>query len=119
MSHGIGAWGAIRRTFIMTMADFAENLGQSINESKGLESNLAMPRVADRTGLTGTYEIELQYAGVIVLPGMPVPPMNDVDSAPALSVALEKQLGLKLVKTKDVPVETLVIDHADKVPAEN
>jgi uncharacterized protein (TIGR03435 family) len=38
---------------------------------------------------------------------------------PTWSEALEKQLGLKLVKVKRIPVDVLVIDHVDKVPAEN
>ena len=40
-------------------------------------------------------------------------------SAPTLFTALEKQAGLKLVKTQNVPVEVLVIDHIDKTPTEN
>jgi uncharacterized protein (TIGR03435 family) len=32
--------------------------------------------------------------------------------------ALQQQLGLRLVSTK-APLDTLVIDHAEKVPTEN
>ena len=35
------------------------------------------------------------------------------------TAALEKQLGLKLVKVKGIPVDVLVIDHVDKVPTDN
>jgi len=35
---------------------------------------------------------------------------------PSLFTALEKQLGLKLVKVKSVPVDMLVVDSVDKVP---
>jgi uncharacterized protein (TIGR03435 family) len=34
-------------------------------------------------------------------------------------VALQKQLGLKLNKVKDVPVEMLVVDRVEKVPTPN
>jgi uncharacterized protein (TIGR03435 family) len=43
----------------------------------------------------------------------------DPGDGPSLLNALEKQLGLKLVKTRNVPVDIIVIDHADKVPTEN
>ncbi len=38
---------------------------------------------------------------------------------PNIFVAIQKQLGLKLVKVKDIPTDVLVIDSADKVPSEN
>jgi uncharacterized protein (TIGR03435 family) len=39
--------------------------------------------------------------------------------APDIFTAVEKQLGLKLVKVRDIPVDTLIVDNADKVPTEN
>ena len=36
-----------------------------------------------------------------------------------LFTALEKQLGLKLTKVKDVPVDMLIVDHVDKTPTGN
>jgi uncharacterized protein (TIGR03435 family) len=38
---------------------------------------------------------------------------------PNIFAAVEKQLGLKLEKTKDVPVDVIVVDRVDKVPAAN
>jgi len=123
MSHGIGSWGAIRQRFMMSMSDFAENLGSMINEANGVEANAAMPRVADKTGLSGTYQFNLEFAGIVLMPGMgpsPVSAGSDSGSgAPTLFNALEKQLGLKLVKAKNVPVDILVIDRVDKVPIGN
>jgi uncharacterized protein (TIGR03435 family) len=64
--------------------------------------------IADKTGLTGSYDIELSYA-----------PANDPNSAlPSLFTAIQDQLGLKLEPAK-VPVDYIVIDHADRVPTEN
>jgi uncharacterized protein (TIGR03435 family) len=64
--------------------------------------------VVDQTGLTGNYDIKLNYA-----------PLEATDSSlPSIFTALDEQLGLKLV-SRMVPVETLVIDHVDEVPTEN
>jgi uncharacterized protein (TIGR03435 family) len=40
------------------------------------------------------------------------------DPAPDLFTALEKQLGLKLEKSK-ISLDVIVIEHIDKVPTEN
>jgi uncharacterized protein (TIGR03435 family) len=61
--------------------------------------------VIDNTGLNGAYNVGLTWAA------------DDDPSGPSLFTAVEEQLGLKLEPTKG-PVETLVIDHAER-PSEN
>jgi uncharacterized protein (TIGR03435 family) len=64
--------------------------------------------VTNKTGISGTYDIELDYASA-----------NDPNSTlPDLFTALQEELGLKLVPQR-IPVEILVIDHVDRVPTEN
>jgi uncharacterized protein (TIGR03435 family) len=70
--------------------------------------------VVDLTGLNGRFDIEYSYA--------PQPPTPGVESvfgpdAPALFVALEEQLGLKL-ESRRMSVPVLVIDSIDR-PSEN
>jgi len=67
--------------------------------------------VLDETGLSGTYDFTLQLPDSI-LPGIdnPTPPES---YEPAVSMAIEQQLGLKLEPTK-VPMEVLVIDHVER-----
>jgi len=65
--------------------------------------------VVDKTGLTGKYDFELQWA-----PGDA--PATDAP-APSIFTAVQEQLGLKLESTK-APFEILIIDHAEK-PTEN
>jgi uncharacterized protein (TIGR03435 family) len=84
----------------------AQNVSASM-----LAAFLARPAgqpVIDKTGLTGAYDIQLTYA-----------PANDPNSTlPSLFTAVREQLGLKLEPAK-VPIDYLVIDHADRIPTEN
>lgn len=68
--------------------------------------------VLDQTGLNGAFEITLDWA----LDDAPT--TNDGAAGPSIFTALQEQLGLKLNSTKG-PVETIVIDHADRVPSDN
>ena len=65
--------------------------------------------VIDRTGLTGTYDIELKFT----VDGATV----QREGFPALMTAMEEQLGLKLDSRKE-PMEVLVIDDA-QLPTPN
>lgn len=88
------------------------------------------PRVVDRTGLTGIYEFTLEFAGTMAMPGAmpPTPAGGDTgppaasdpgDGTPNIFTAVEKQLGLKLQKVRNVSVDVLIVDKADRVPTEN
>jgi uncharacterized protein (TIGR03435 family) len=86
-----------------------------------LENDLGEP-VRDRTGLTGKYDFNLTYSPV--RPVAAAPPRADAPAdgpsqrPPDLFTALEEQLGLKL-EHKKIPVDVLVIDRLEKVPAAN
>ena len=67
--------------------------------------------VNDATGLKGTYEIGMYWV-VDALDS------SDAESGPGLLQALSSQLGLR-VESKKGPVDFLVVDHAEKLPAEN
>lgn len=82
---------------------------------------MARRTVVDRTGLAGTYDIDLEFlpdqAGLPVVPVIrdsPAPPARDGLS---LFTALQEQLGLKLESERG-PVNVLVIDGAE-LPAPN
>jgi uncharacterized protein (TIGR03435 family) len=76
-----------------------------------LTSQVGRP-VLDKTGLTGSYEMKLDWTPDSA------PATNDADTLPSLFTALQEQLGLKLAPAKG-PVETLVVEHADRTPTEN
>jgi uncharacterized protein (TIGR03435 family) len=97
-----------------------------IQQSTGAQTN----HIVDKTGLTGKYDYTLKFdaraldSAVVVAPGM-MRAASSGDSAsdpsglPNLFNALEKQLGLKLVKSKGFPLDTIVIDHIERMPTEN
>jgi len=122
-----GGVAPIRMTYRETMAMFCRALGADINISNGAPIASPQARVVDKTGLTGTYEFTLEFAGSIGSSGMmPSAPAGGEPGAPLASdpaadifTAVEKQLGLKLVKVRDIPVEMLIVDSAGKVPTEN
>jgi uncharacterized protein (TIGR03435 family) len=69
--------------------------------------------VVDRTGLTGSWDFELNYAPEARggPAGAEAPPVDP--NVPSLFTAIQEQLGLKLEPTKG-PVEVVVIDGIEK-----
>jgi uncharacterized protein (TIGR03435 family) len=76
-----------------------------------LENALGKP-VRDTTGLTGVYDITLHYRPEETAAGS-----GDNADAPSVFSAVQEQLGLKLLPAKG-PVETLVVDAAQKPEAD-
>jgi bla regulator protein blaR1 len=71
--------------------------------------------ILDETGLSGTYDFTLQLPnGVALGIDNPAPPES---YEPALSTAMEQQLGLKL-EPRNASMEVVVIEHVER-PAEN
>jgi uncharacterized protein (TIGR03435 family) len=89
---------------------------------RGLGQFMARP-IVDRTGLTGTYSIDLTFAADrSLVPGFAppggLPPglgVNDqpVTDVPSLFTAVQEQLGLKLDSMR-MPVDVLVIDSVER-----
>ncbi len=80
--------------------------------------------VVDQTGLTGKYDDSIEFASmnapaaIAPVPGAaPDGALPEVASAPSVFKAIQK-LGLKL-EPKKSQVEILVVDQAEKKPAEN
>lgn len=73
-------------------------------------SNQAGRPVLNQTGLTGTYDLTLDWTPGGGNPGEPAANASEID-------AVQEQLGLKL-ESRKAPIETFVIDHAEK-PSED
>jgi uncharacterized protein (TIGR03435 family) len=72
--------------------------------------------VVDKTGLTGRYDFDLEWAPDETQFGGALIPAPTDSPSPPLFTALQQQLGLKLVATRG-PVDALIIDHADQPSA--
>jgi uncharacterized protein (TIGR03435 family) len=76
--------------------------------------------LVDQTGLDGFYDLDLNIPLNPIPAGGAMPGDNSsiMPSLPAVSGALEKQLGIK-VTPKTLPYETLIIEQLDRNPVEN
>jgi uncharacterized protein (TIGR03435 family) len=90
-----------------TMGDFTSMLQRAV---------LDRP-VVDKTGLTGTYDFDLEWAPDETQFGGDIPPASANASAAPFFTAIQEQLGLKIEATKG-PVAALVVDKAER-PSEN
>ncbi|HEY3043698.1 MAG TPA: TIGR03435 family protein [Vicinamibacterales bacterium] len=81
-------------------------------------SNFAGRMVVDKTGLAGTFDLDLTWTPDQIPQG-PLPPgAPAIDpNGPSIFTAVQEQLGLKLDSQKG-PVEVLVIDHAEQPTAD-
>lgn len=75
-----------------------------------LLSRFERQTILDMTGLKGYFEFQLEWT--------PDELIRPDDSGPSIFAALQEQLGLKLESRKG-PLNVLVVDHAEKVPADN
>ncbi len=105
--------GAIRITdwYGVTMEEFAYRM---------ISRYVDRP-VIDKTGLTGPFDLHLEFvpdralsAGPIRLNGVVSPDLSPADAAgPSIFTALQEQLGLRLSPDKS-PLDVIVVDHAEK-----
>jgi uncharacterized protein (TIGR03435 family) len=67
--------------------------------------------VIDKTGLSGNYEFDFEFAPT-------TNPGQQEVTLPSLWTALQQDVGLQLVRQK-LQIEVMAIDHVDKAPTEN
>jgi uncharacterized protein (TIGR03435 family) len=90
---------------------FSNSLSLQNVSTATLASTLEKPAghpVIDKTGLTGKYDIKIEYA----------PDGSAESTLPSIFTVLQDQLGLRLEPLK-VSIEMLVIDHVERAPTEN
>jgi uncharacterized protein (TIGR03435 family) len=85
----------------VSMQDLADFVAEQLGET-----------VVDKTGIDGVYDFGLRWSRDDLS-------ANGGDSgAPTLFTALQETLGLRLQPEK-VPVEIIVVDHAERIPNDN
>lgn len=101
------------RARIMSHGETIDKLAQNLG-------NILKSRIADDTSLKAKYDYTLTYAGGANADGPLAQPLDAAEpsSLPDIFSALQSELGLKL-EPKKVPVEIFVVDHMEKIPAEN
>jgi uncharacterized protein (TIGR03435 family) len=90
--------------------------GATVAQLTQVLSMFAQRIVVDKTGLTGSYDIDLTFTPDRMPQGAPPPgvQMPNIDpNGPSLFTAVQEQLGLKL-ESQRAPVEVLVIDHVER-----
>jgi uncharacterized protein (TIGR03435 family) len=112
-----------------SIAEFASNLGFIIGSAQGKNvlDGYPQPRVIDKTGLTGKYTFILEFynatnadlaARLAAQTGKasPAAASDPDEGGPTIFSAIQKQLGLRLNKIADVPVDTIVVENLEKLP---
>jgi uncharacterized protein (TIGR03435 family) len=108
-----------------TMSEFVQGLEGQVTPD-GDRSHYVI--VIDKTGMTARYDFKLKYEqsvdAIKVGPGVQAAlpaedPLGPGSGLPNIFKALEQQLGLKLLKSKDVPMDTIVVDQAERAPVGN
>jgi uncharacterized protein (TIGR03435 family) len=95
---------------VLSGKEHARFLGKAatIAEVAGIIASAMRAPVRDRTGLTGTFDIDFPFS------------LNDTQleagGAPFLSTAIQDELGLRLEKNKTT-LDVLVIDHVERPTA--
>jgi uncharacterized protein (TIGR03435 family) len=117
------------------IGDLVKGMGRLVGQSLGADPtdfSSRKARIVDKTGLAGKYDFTLEFscescrglgANIAMANGAAPDLPADADTVgggpPNIFLALEKQIGLKLVKSKDIPLDVVVVDHVDKVPTGN
>jgi uncharacterized protein (TIGR03435 family) len=81
--------------------------GISVAQLAGALAGPSGREVSDRTGITGNFDVDLKWAME-----------GSNENGPSLFTAIQEQLGLKLEPGKG-PVETLIVDRAERIPSDN
>jgi uncharacterized protein (TIGR03435 family) len=96
----------------------------TIDQIANMMVNQLNAPIADATGLTGKYDVNMFWEaggfsnGILRAAPAGADPVAAELDGPTIFTALQDQLGLKL-QPKKASIEALVVDHLSKVPTEN
>lgn len=103
------------RTFLTGRPGLIQGNGRTIAELTNLVADAVAAPVIDKTGLTGTYDLKLEWTPQLAASAAAAP-----SSQAEISVftALREQMGLRL-DSVPVPIEVVVVDSVERTPTDN
>jgi uncharacterized protein (TIGR03435 family) len=99
--------------FLTGRAGLISGTGRTIADIVPIIADAVSAPVVDETGLTGRYDIKLEWT-----PPQPAGAPAADEPYVSISTALRDQLGLRLV-SRVMPVDALIIDAVEREPTEN
>lgn len=102
---GLGPGGALIQGGKIAMPELVRTLSMLLGRN-----------VIDKTGFTGLFDLQLEFAPDDTTPAMPPPPPGVYTSGLSIAQALRQQLGLRLESGKG-PVQVIVVDRAERPSA--
>ena len=107
------------RTYMTGRPGLIEGKMRSVAELTRTLTNLLGQPVVNQTGLTGLYDLKLEWTPVLLVETLADTDVrNGAEPGLSLFTALQEQLGLRLESQK-VPGVVIVVDHVERVPTEN
>jgi uncharacterized protein (TIGR03435 family) len=77
-------------------------------------STILQTPVLDLTGLTGRYDLTVNVAKYVD----DLKPANGIPDVVSILTGLQEELGLKM-ESRKVPIDLVVVDHVERIPADN
>jgi len=102
------------RSYLTVRPGLIEGKQRSISELKDALVKMVDRPVEDRTGLTGRYDLKLEWnPQELATQGT-----SGTTEGPSLFTALQEQMGLKLERVK-TQADYVIVDHAERAPIPN
>jgi uncharacterized protein (TIGR03435 family) len=101
------------RTFLTGRQGLIQGNGRTIGELTNLVADAVAAPVVDKTGLTGTYNLKLEWT-----PQLAASAAAAGQTEVSIFTALREQMGLRL-DSVPVPIEVAVVDSIERTPTAN
>ena len=108
-------FGVAHQGQVYQLTDNGGNL-YGLAELLGRQPEIGGRSVVDKTGITGIYDVALRWTRTGSAVAVTGDASTEDENAPSFFTAIQEQLGLRLVPTKD-QVDYVIVDHIEKPSA--